>query len=303
MLEKIRKEQQIAKWHDTEFLEVLNSIKNNTLDFKLRILDYIGIKDCDEASIDINEVTIPEFISYSLGHKYLRIEASVLQAFQTYRYSIYDILSDDHYYKEGNETVLKKYGKKFAANLEQKYGEAVMLLTNSLEKKGISGAKIIADKQYTNVILRDKQRDHYAFGNFSVSDIIALNEHMLHTHTRPLAMLSGVSDKLVDVPFSIANALCALEDLEGALLAEDFRSFKATIPVAFLYEEYCTEYSKLNYYDILSSKSIHRVREYILSHANNALNLLKEHDITNMLSILPEKIAAFADKIPDIYLR
>ena len=83
---------------------------------KKALAKKFGINNNKAAKTNLAQVTIPEVFSSEISilseNLDLRDDAATLQAFQTYRISLYDTLDDKHMYKCGKPTFLKLYGKK-----------------------------------------------------------------------------------------------------------------------------------------------------------------------------------------------
>ena len=107
----------------------------------------LGISNHEAVKTDLSQVTVPEIISSELsiasGKFELRDVAATLQAFQTYRLSLYDVLNDRHMTKLKRPTFLALYGKKECLRVLKIYSSAVKSLAKELEKLGIENAQNI----------------------------------------------------------------------------------------------------------------------------------------------------------------
>ena len=217
---------------------------------------------------DLSEVTLTEGMSIDLSRIAQKPEildvAATLQAFQTYRLSLYDILDDKHLTKLCKPTVLAIYGEDAVKAVAKIYNSSVLQLAEELEEKGVSEASKLAQQQYDDTIKTDKIRGEFVSKMPSPEEAIRLQRNIAGGPAKGIVKLAGGDHSLEEGIATLVDALTTLEDLIGFIDMEDFTRVKATIPLAFLYEE-CLHIEKpRDIREIIrETKVIVKTREYV----------------------------------------
>lgn len=242
---------------------------------RVLILQRFGMETNDIVRTDLNCVAIPEILSaqYCIisGNNHLLKISPPLQAYLAYAISIYDTVSDQHYFnKEGEPTFLTKYGLKFLLKTEELYKNIINRLSNELEAY-IEGAVGIAQKMYLGTIEGDKLRNN---GIVSPHEAISLQDKLAGEHAYNIAVLSK-AEELGTFSRCLVNAITTLEDVVDLFRGEDFTGKKTTIPISFLVDEFGCLIK--DHDTIKKSLSIKRTREYVTEQINLAKRILDDN--------------------------
>jgi hypothetical protein len=267
-----------------EGLEV--SIRNSIKDWenkKREVVDLFNLRKFEAVMSDIGDITLPEIFAAEIcvisGNQHLRDVAATLQAFQTYRVSLYDIRTDKHEYKLGKPTFLKKYGERYVRIVEQRYATVVDFLAKELERLGVANARMLARLQYDKTIEADKKRNGYPIILPSIEETIRINEEVAGNTARLIAQLSNGNVDMENVAASLADSMSTLEDIIGVISREDLSEIKATIPLAYLQEEVGLIRSEMQPRNLVrTTRFVERTREYVTGRLNIARGLLLEYN-------------------------
>ena len=103
-------------WADKSVLDASLSISLFFLNIKIKLLDHQQRTALFFIRDYLEEPCIPEILANSFcdltDKKLLREIAAPLEAFQTYSVSLYDQIDDNHLVRDGDPTVLGRYGIK-----------------------------------------------------------------------------------------------------------------------------------------------------------------------------------------------
>ena len=210
-------------------------------DKKISIAEIIGF-DENLGFIDhINSITIPElFAAYCTivsERNDIRDTSASLQAFQTYRVSLFDILDDNHLEVFDQPTILKLYGEHYVRELDEFYKKAINILANELVEKGIRNALDLIEQQYEEVLVTDRTRNAN-YESFPIPlEAIKSHEKNAGGTARFAVYLSGGNFDLEVLVSSLANAMACCDDLVDMVSGRDLEDPKLTIPLSYLTEE------------------------------------------------------------------
>jgi hypothetical protein len=254
-------------WVSSELSEKIDLVGFRSKSLKLDLIgNYNPSSDLEGFVTDINEPTIPEYLSFLVAKKMRRSDleqlSPVLQAMISYRISAYDYIEDEHLYKCEKETVLKTRGNDYLLRMMKVYSEISIEIGSKLQNLGIIGAKDIAEEQYSEIIEADKKRNLGIIP--SVKETIEVQESLSGKPARKLAYLSGGGQIEKEFLFHLVNSICTLEDLMHLLIKEDLEKPKATIPLAVINEYIPLEKIKDNSsYKLILKKSVGFTLDYI----------------------------------------
>jgi len=275
---------------------------------KLEVAIRFGIESEEAVQTDINQVTIPEIISWEiteLADKHqVRDEAALLQAFQTYRLSLYDIIDDRHMEKCGKPTFLKLYGEDRVKILKGKYDSIVFFLADKLEKFGVVDARQYAFRQYQKTVDADKVRNQFDSDMPTPDQAIVILEALAGTPARYIAKLAQANRYEV-LAFSIANSMASLEDLIDFVSLEDFSRIKATIPFSFLKRELGNIPQSVDMSHIVRNTSVIKdSKRYTLFQLQMAeSNLGVDKNRSKLFALMIDGMKSFLKVFPEDYFK
>jgi len=270
-------------------------VNRESISRRLKINDNGIIKE------DLGFVALPEILSAQYcaisGNRYLLEISPPLQAFLSYAISIYDIISDNHLYKNGKPTFLKTYGRDAVLIAEGVYKMVIRELSIELGKEVPLADKIV-DKMYYGTIRWDKARNSKIV---SPSEAFLLQDKLAGEHAYSIAVLSK-AEEFGQFSSHLVNAMTTLEDLIDLFKGEDFTGSKTTIPIAFLAEEFGYVPEKIR--TIRESLAIKRAKKYVNRQIVNCRRTLPLHKTpsTNLLRRIVEDIDKFNGRFPEEYL-
>lgn len=250
-------------------------------DKKESVAKILGIHRIREVREDIADLTISEVMANEFSrmtrNEGVRKVSAALQAFQTYRLSLYDIRTDRHEYKLGKPTVLKRRGEDYIRFLEEEYGRAVLLLAQELQELGVSDGVRLAKRQYIETVRADVFRNRCK--RSSIEEVINMNENRAGAHGKYISLLCGGGKQIQELAFSLANSMATTEDLIGLLKKEDFKDFKMTIPIAIFRNVNKTKDKTLCAEQIIRKTEIVRLTgDYVSNYLRRAGNILSAYD-------------------------
>jgi len=244
---------------------------------KVAIVKKQGIWEVEAVKSDIDDITLPEIFAAEIclisNNMQIYTTSAVLQAFQTYRVSLYDIRTDKHEYKLGKPTFLKKYGEKYVLSVEAEYTHIAELLAKQLEENGVKNAPALVRAQYEDTLKADKIRNNCPTRIPSVRETIKINEDVAGNTARYIARLSNGNIEMEDIAAGLADAMSTLEDLLGVINCEDLSEVKATIPLAYLQEEVGRITSDMNPAELIKK---YHFAEYTMNYVQKRLGAVKE---------------------------
>jgi len=263
-------------WVNDKLSKNIDRVGFQTKDIKLDLVKkYNPSKDLEGFLTDINEPTIPEYLSFlvarSRGRSDLEQLSPVLQAVISYKISAYDCLEDNHLYKCGRETVLKTRGKDYLLMMMDVYSNISTELGARLQDLGIDDASRVAKEQYEDIIRADKRRNSKIIQ--PLKETIKIQEALAGEPARKLAYLSGGGLSEQRFLFHLVNSICTLEDLMHFLIKKDLKEPKSTIPLSFMNEQ--TPLNKMKENPRLLRKSVRFTLDYI-NNQMSELNKLKK---------------------------
>ncbi len=261
----------------------------------------LGVSDNEIIKEDLGFVAMPEILSAQYcalsGNMHLLEISPPLQAFLSYAISIYDILSDNHLYKNGKPTFLKAYGRDAVLIAEGMYKKVIRELSMELGKEVFRAAKIV-DEMYYGTIKLDKVRNSRIV---SPSEAFLLQDKLAGEHAYNIAVLSK-AEELGRFSSHLVNAMTTLEDLIDLFGGEDFTGSKTTVPIAFLAEEF--GYVPEEIPTIKKSLAIKRTKEYINRQIANCRRALPSGETSSrgLLLKIVEDMDNFNRRFPEGYL-
>jgi len=257
---------------------------------------------------DLAEVTLTEAISIDLSNIAKKPDlletAATLQAFQTYRLSLYDLLADNHIERFGKPTVLGKYGQKAIKETINLYGLWVLSLSKELEKKGIPKARRFAEKQYKDTLKADQFRNSFRSQMPSPKQAMKMQRELAGKDGQIMAYLTGANKIIGEATACLIDALTTLEDLMGVIDLEDFDKPKATIPLAFFYQEKSHLIKPTNSRKIIDqTRVVTRTRSYINGMLQKAEGPILDYQIEGpVLARIFQQVSKFNEVFPENYI-
>ncbi len=258
-----------------------------------------------------NYISIPEIMAYEsclLINKKLLSISPPLQAFQSYRIYLYDMISDNHLEIFDEPTILGRFGENYTRNLAKIYENAVKSLSEELEINGVKNALFLAKKQYSLTIkndkIRNKKYDKLPSPDFAIKN----NNDTAGGHARYISKLSGGNNILEEIVGSLANAMACCDDFVDMIRGDDLKNKKLTIPLSFLEEE-IGRLEDFSFEELkrlaLEEKTISKTKNYITKELENAVIKLRSfNEYKNSLFYLfISDIKDFLNNFPDIYLK
>lgn len=288
-------------WASFEIDSLINEESSKLKRTREIISERFGLNHNKMVREDLNYVAMPEILSaqYCIlsGNKHLLAISPPLQAFLAYALSIYDIISDDHLYKNGKPTFLETYGRDFLLLVEGQYKKVIKELSRELEKE-ISGAIKITENMYYHTIKWDKVRNS---GLYGADKSILLQDKLVGKHAYNLAVLSNAKE-LATFSSHLVNAMTTLEDLIDLFCGEDFTGKKTTIPMSFLADEFGWIVEDFNI--IKESLAIKKIKEYINNKINCSREIISKYTSKdkNLLLKIIENLDNFNRDFPEEYL-
>jgi len=270
-------------WVSFEIESLINEESSKLKESRLSVSRRFELCDNEIVKEDMGFVALPEILSAQYcklsGNTHSLEISPPLQAFLSYAISIYDIVSDNHLYKDGKPTFLKTYGKESVLFAERLYKKIVDELSKELEKE-LPRAIEIASKMYNGTIKLDKKRNSRIT---SPSKAISLQNKLAGEHAYNIAFLSN-AEELGMFSFHLVNAMTTLEDLIDLFHGEDFTGRKTTIPIAFLADEF--GYVPEDIQTIKRSSAIKRTKEYISRQISSCRESSSYYTITSNCLLL-----------------
>lgn len=296
-------------WADVnlENLLKLEFVKWNQLTRKTAF--RLGISNHKAVKSDLSQVTVPEIISSELsiavGNFELRNIAASLQAFQTYRLSLYDVLNDEHMTKLKRPTFLALYGEKECQHIIKMYSIAVMKLAEELKKLGIKNAQTFAEAQYAETLNADSIRNDCERKMPTVNKTIEIVESLAGNPAKYIAKLTTADVNLEELAKSLVNSMATLEDLIDFVILEDFGKIKATLPLSLLNEEMGLIDERITLEEIMKKTSaVSRTKEYILSQLKKSEGILSQYSRKcKILKRFMHQLNEFTERFPEDYIK
>jgi len=268
----------------SEGLEVIirNSIKPWRYK-KLKVTKRFQIGDIEAVKSDLEDITLPEIFASEICILTNRLDirdiSATLQAFQTYRVSLYDIRTDKHEYKLGKPTFFKLFGEAYVKSIENKYAEVIDFLAKELERLGIKEARKLARLQYDKTLEADRIRNSCPKKVPIIEKTIKINEDVAGNTARYIARLAGGNEDMEEITASLADSMSTLEDLIGILNKEDLSEIKATIPLAYLQEEIGLITKKMQPKNLVkNTRFVEETEKYVKQRLRTANNLLQQYN-------------------------
>ena len=290
-----------VSWVSQEVEDLLNEESSKLKRTRESVSRRFGVNDNEIIKEDLGFVAMPEILSAQycalFGNMHLLEISPPLQAFLSYAISIYDILSDNHLYKNGKPTFLKTHERDAVLIAEVMYKKVIRELSIELGKNVPGAAKIIY-KMYYGTIRWDKARNSKIV---SPSEAFLLQDKLAGEHAYSIAVLSK-AEEFGQFSSHLVNAMTTLEDLIDLFKGEDFTGSKTTIPIAFLAEEFGYVPEKIR--TIRESLAIKRAKKYVNRQIVNCRRTLPLHKTpsTNLLLRIVEDIDKFNGRFPEEYL-
>lgn len=222
-------------------------------------------------------INIPEVVSYSLaklsGLDELAVEVATLQAFQLYRISIYDILSDSHFEKNGRKTILH-HGPDCLARVDSMLEQRITEIAGRLQNIGFEGAETLARRQYSEVIEQDKLRNSIDPMVQDKETVHRIIDSVAGTHGRYLGLLSTQNSELVNFAVYLARAMHTLEDLLDFVSGEDRTRPKVTLPLFYFSHATVTRLSEEERVKLATNETI----TYIIKELGDCESIVRTHE-------------------------
>jgi len=293
-------------WADEEVDVLLNKEFLKWLPRKMSIAREMRIDFHEAVKTDLSQVTVPEIISGEIsrlsGNNHLRDAAAVLQSYQTYSLSIYDIINDQHMIKCGKPTFLKLYGIDEVKRLQTSYRYIVSLLANELETNGVKNAPHFARAQYEETLNADDLRNLPDGRMPTPKETINIMNSIAGGTAKYMALLTNAGQPWINIAESLANSMANLEDLIDFMSLEDFKKIKATLPFALLYHQTGLIDTSLNAKRILDETSvIPKTKEYIFNQLNIISDNLNGGGKGSLLGLFERKMRSFLESFPETY--
>jgi len=290
-----------VSWVSQEVEDLLNEESSKLKRTRESVSRRFGVNDNEIIKEDLGFVAMPEILSAQycalFGNMHLLEISPPLQAFLSYAISIYDILSDNHLYKNGKPTFLKTHERDAVLIAEVMYKKVIRELSIELGKNVPGAAKII-DKMYHGTIRWDKIRNSKIVSPF---EAFLLQDKLAGEHAYNIAVLSKAKE-LGGFSSNLINAMTTLEDLIDLFGGEDFTGTKTTVPIAFLAEEFGYVPEEIS--TIKKSSAIKKTKEYVsrqIANCRGVLPLGKASSKTLLLKIV-EDMDNFNKRFPEKYL-
>jgi hypothetical protein len=282
-------------WGSLEFNKLLDDESFRLKGYRSNIAKRFGLIDDEIAKVDLTCLAMPEI----LASQFLSSErpnlvgvSPSLQAFLTYSLSLYDIISDNHLFKNGTPTFLKTYGLDYLLQTDEKYRFIWNALAEELEDEfSVSNARQLANEIYYQTIEADKTRNAKIFPSETA---FLLQSRIAGEQASRIALLSK-SPHLCDFALHLVNAITTIEDLCD--IEEDLSKPKTTIPLSLLIEEFGQ--LPRDSYRLIESSAIQRTKEYIEDQLGSAEScFIKGGNHSNILQKAMDEMHIFLNKIP-----
>jgi len=296
-------------WANQEILSLAKAQCKTFKNRKISEAEKEGISDSGIFKSQSKSISLTELVSIDisniLGKPEISGIASMNQAFQAYSISLYDMIKDNHFIRNGKPTFLKIYGKEYVHEIEEKYNNIFNRLSSELEDAGVANARKISNEQYIETLRMDSFRNENPVDK-DINYSIFVQESISGMQTSKIALLLNSPGKLEFLCFYFGNALSTLDDLID-FFSEDFKNPKLTIPIAYFEKEFgplgsmsIEEISK----KFIQSNSMKNTKQYILHNLEKAKFILEETHETRetLISLMNSEMINFLNRFPEKYI-